>query len=233
MEPRYILHYAPDNASAILRLALEELHQPYEAVLVDRAANAQNSPAYLALNPAGKIPTLITPHGPMSEVAACLLYLSETHAALAPEIGHPERPAFLKWLLFTANTLHADLAMHFYLRRYGDDAALPSMRAAGIERLRHHLQLLNTHIQANSPSYLGAENPSVLDFYLALCLRWCALYPRAHTSWFQLSDYPALAALAARLEARPSMITLMQAEGLGDTPLTAPRPANPPEGVSL
>ena len=50
------LHYAPDNASLIVRLALEEAGLPYRTVLVDRAANAQRSPAYMALNPAGRIP---------------------------------------------------------------------------------------------------------------------------------------------------------------------------------
>ena len=86
------LYYAPDNASLILRLALEEASIPYETVLVDRAKRAQKSPNYLALNPAGKIPTLVTPKGPMAETAACLLWLSDTHpdADLGPT---PDAPA--------------------------------------------------------------------------------------------------------------------------------------------
>ncbi|MEY8839828.1 glutathione S-transferase, partial [Cribrihabitans sp. XS_ASV171] len=39
------LHYAPDNASLIIRLALEEMRLPYQAVLVDRAARAQDGTA--------------------------------------------------------------------------------------------------------------------------------------------------------------------------------------------
>jgi len=45
------LHYAPDNASLIVRIVLEELALPYETVLVDRSASAQSSDAYLKLNP--------------------------------------------------------------------------------------------------------------------------------------------------------------------------------------
>ncbi len=47
----YRLHYAPpDNASLIVRLALEELGQPYQTVLVDRSVTAQASTAYLKIN---------------------------------------------------------------------------------------------------------------------------------------------------------------------------------------
>lgn len=52
MTRTYTLHYAPDNASLIIRLALEEIGVPYDTVLVDRAAQAQTLPAYRALNPA-------------------------------------------------------------------------------------------------------------------------------------------------------------------------------------
>ncbi|MCB1329029.1 MAG: glutathione S-transferase N-terminal domain-containing protein, partial [Maritimibacter sp.] len=72
------LHYAPDNASLIIRIALEELGLPYETRLVDRQAEAQKSPAYLALNPQGLIPVLETPEGPIFETAAILLWLGET-----------------------------------------------------------------------------------------------------------------------------------------------------------
>ena len=52
------LHYAPDNASLVIRLALEELGIPYDTVLVDRRSGQQKSAGYLALNPNGLIPVL-------------------------------------------------------------------------------------------------------------------------------------------------------------------------------
>jgi len=61
----YVLHYAPDNASMIFRLALEHLGVAYQTALVDRAAGGQNAAAYLALNPNGLIPVLETPQGPI------------------------------------------------------------------------------------------------------------------------------------------------------------------------
>jgi glutathione S-transferase len=227
-----VLFYAPDNASLIIRLALEELGLPYETRLVDRRIRAQDSPEYLAVNPTGLIPTLMTPEGPVSETAAILLWLTETTGRLAPAPGSAERPAFLNWLLFTANTLHADLIQIFYIQRYGPDAALPDMRRAAQARVQRHLRLLDG-VAARQPSWLGGAEPSVLDFYLCALLRWAALYPDRAPDWFRLSDTPALAAIATRIEARPATAAAIAAEGLGPHPFTNPDYANPPEGSTL
>ena len=72
----YTLHYAPDNASLIIRLALEAQGVAYDTCLVDRAAQGQSAPAYRALNPHGLIPALQTPDGPMFETGAILLWLA-------------------------------------------------------------------------------------------------------------------------------------------------------------
>ena len=88
----YVLHYAPDNASLIVRLALEEMGIAYRTVLVDRSRNEQRSAAYLRVNPTGLIPALETPEGPMWETGAILLWLSETHGALAPAPRCPRIP---------------------------------------------------------------------------------------------------------------------------------------------
>jgi glutathione S-transferase len=78
--------------------------------------------------------------------------------------------------------------------------------------------------------WLGGRAPSILDIYLATCLRWCALYPAGETDWFALWRYPALAELAARLEARDTVQSAAAAEGLGPRPFTDPRPPNPSTG---
>ena len=52
----YQLYYAPDNASLIVRMVLEDLEAEYSTVLVDRSKAEQQSEAYLTLNPNGLIP---------------------------------------------------------------------------------------------------------------------------------------------------------------------------------
>ncbi|AUQ71120.1 glutathione S-transferase family protein [Phaeobacter inhibens] len=228
----YRLHYAPDNASLVIRLVLEELGQPYECVLVDRRAKAQTSAEYRALNPNGLVPVLETPDGPVFETAAILLWLSERHSALAPPPSSPDRAAFLKWLFFASNTLHADLRMLFYPKKYiGPDADQQAQLQHVLrQRLHQHLTHLDQAAAAR-PSWFGAVHPSVLDYYLACQIRWMALYPaQVDRSWFTLAHYPSLHRLCATLESRAAVAVACEAEGLGPTPFTQPSYANPSEG---
>ncbi|MEO9779340.1 MAG: glutathione S-transferase family protein [Sedimentitalea sp.] len=232
MIPVYRLHYAPDNASLIVRLTLEQLGLGYETVLVDRSRQAQRDPTYLRLNPNGLIPVLETPQGPMFETGAILLWLADTHHSSAPAPGKPDRGAYLKWLFFVSNTLHADQRMTFYPHLYvGRDLAAQAVLRETVQgRLRTHLANLDA-LAAQSPAWLAADAPTGLCWYLACLLRWMVLYPSdSDRGWFDLSAHPALYALLAGLECHPATRAAEVAEGLGPTPFTAPRHANPPEG---
>ncbi len=230
MESPYRLHYAPDNASLVIRLALEEMGLPYETILVDRARDAQNSAAYRALNPNGLIPVLETPQGPIFETAAILLWLADTHGQLAPTQVSPDRAAFLKWLFFASNTLHADLRILFYAEKYIAADQADTLRSGIHPRLRQHLNLLDAQAQ-KAPDWFSADHPSVLTIYVACMMRWMALYPaKADRSWYQLADTPYLQKILMQLESNPSTRAAIAAEGLGVTPFTSPTYANPPEG---
>ncbi|MCA0928602.1 glutathione S-transferase family protein [Ruegeria profundi] len=230
MNTPYRLHYAPDNASLVIRLTLEELGLPYETVLVDRRQNEQNGAAYRSLNPNGLIPVLETPQGPIFETAAILLWLADTHARLAPTPDSPDRAAFLKWLFFASNTLHADLRILFYAEKYINTDHTESLRNGIRPRLREHLRVLDG-VARTTPFWLHADQPSVLTYYLACQMRWMALYPaKSDRSWFQLADTPYLQRILMQLETRPATRTAVAAEGLGVTPFTSPSYANPLEG---
>jgi len=234
MTDRYRLHYAPDNASIIIRMVLEDLRLPYETALVDRRADAHNKPAFRAINPAGKIPALETPDGVIFETAAILLWLADRHGALAPTPQAPERAAFLKWLFYLSNTLHANCRMIFYPRQYMPDApeAFPALVNGARQHVRQGLDLFEQEAHAGQ-SWLNAEAPSVMNFYLAAIVRWLALYPKGQTEWFELSAYPGLKQLISRLETRPSVIAMCRAEGMTATPFTNPKPPMPHEGSVL
>lgn len=228
----YVLHYAPDNASMIIRLALEHLEVPFDTALVDRAAQGQNAPAYLALNPNGLIPVLETPQGAMFETGAILLWLGDTHGRLGPMPDDAGRAEYLKWLFFVANTLHPALRMLFYPEKYvGTDASAQAQLRTGLQATLHRAFGTVDAVAADLPAGFGGVLPAALMFYLAGCLRWCALYPADHSrAWFDLAAYPALAQVCAGLEALPCTRALQAAEGLGDTPFTKPTYANPPFG---
>lgn len=226
----YVLHYAPDNASLIVRLTLEQGQIPYETRLVDRGAQAQRGAAYRALNPKGLIPTLETPEGPIFETGAILLWLADRHGGLFPAPASPARGKALKWFFHLSNTMHPLARMMFYGETYVDAACLPDF----YRRSAEHFAQAATLLDGAAPEWSDPEAPGIADFYAAALMRWPALYPRdADRSWFDLARWPALARVAARVEGLPACRALQSAEGLGDTPFTAPRYPDPPEGSAL
>ncbi|EYD72131.1 Glutathione S-transferase [Rubellimicrobium mesophilum DSM 19309] len=228
----YRLHYAPDNASLCVRLALLRAGAPFETALVDRRSRQQDSAAYRALNPNGLIPALETPDGPLFETGAILLWIADRHgAALAPGLDDDDRGRFLGWLFWLANTLHPALRIIFYPERHvaGDTGPLVARTR---ERIIAMLDLLEAEAPRLRP-WLGAEGSSLLDCYLCPQLRWLALYPQGDTAWFDLTRWPTLHAVAEKMDTRPETAEAQRAEGLGPTPFSAPVLPNPPEGSPL
>ncbi|WP_366524036.1 glutathione S-transferase family protein [uncultured Tateyamaria sp.] len=235
----YRLHYAPDNASLIVRLVLEELGLPYTVALVDRAAKAQEQPAYRAVNPTGLIPALETGDGVLFETAAILLWLADTHGRMAPAPDSPARGPFLRTLFFVSNTLHAQMRMVFYPWKYvGDDPA--AQDALRTKLLTPHatdmsvpggLALLDAYLGTCARS--ADDMPSILECYAAALVRWCTIYPADRAGWLTLDTYPHLQTLVRRLDARPATRTVAKAEGLGPHPFSQATLPNPPEGSAL
>lgn len=225
------LHYAPDNASLIIRLALEELGLPYETLLVDRQNKAQLSPEYLALNPNGTIPVLETPEGVLHETAAILMWLSETSGKLSPAPGSSQRAEFLKWMFWCTNTFQNDLRLFFYPQKFiGDDLAHQAqLRRVFRGRIEKDVRILEEGMAGCGLT--GTDAPTLLDLYIPCLLRWTKLYGDlpVHRR-FDLARYPTLYAMCTRAETRASTIAAQNAEGLGPTPFTAPTLATPPEG---
>lgn len=226
MQP-YTLHYAPDNASLPVRLALEEMEVPYQTCLIDRENDGHKGADYLKRNPRGLIPVLTTQHGDIFETAAILLWLGDTHGRMCPSPSSAQRGAFLKWLFYASNGLHADLQMLFHPERHaGGPEERDRSHAAVAGRVADHLALFEAVASARS-EWLNGEEPSILDCYMVSMLRWMALYPRGMAR-FDLGAHPSLESLARRMQDRDSARSVAQAEGLGDAPFTAPDYPSPP-----
>tara|TARA_R110000796_G_scaffold5179_4_gene19608 strand:+ start:1134 stop:1838 length:705 start_codon:yes stop_codon:yes gene_type:complete len=224
----YLLHYAPDNASVIIRMALDSVGLPFDAVLVDRSRHAQTSPDYLKLNPHGLIPVLEGPEGAIFETGAILLWLNDRHGELGPSVTNPARADFLKWLFFISNTVHPALRMCFYPEKYvGAQAAHQlTLYQTMSKAIQSHLKTLDLHASQR-------PLPLALQLYLAALLRWCALYPRDRDrSWFSLADTPHLQTMCRAVEQMPCAKAAQAAEGLGPTPFTAPVYAAPEKGTA-
>jgi glutathione S-transferase len=80
------LYYAPGTCALASHIALAEAGAAYTTVKIDFKANQQNSPEYLAINPKGRVPTLVTDKGTLTETPAMLAFIAQSfpQAKLAP-----------------------------------------------------------------------------------------------------------------------------------------------------
>ncbi len=230
MKELYTLHYAPDNASLIIRIALEMLDVPYQLALVDRSQSAQRAPEYLALNPLGMIPALETHDGVIFETGAILLWLADRHGGLFPAVNDAARVDGLKWLFFLSNSLHAGLRQMFYPEKFAAPKHALALREGLTPRLSADFAQLEQVVRDISCTVFDDTAPSLLDIYLCTCMRWAQLYPQEYTGWLKTDEYPTIMALAARLERHPAVRHVQEHEGLGATPFTNPTYATPQIG---
>jgi glutathione S-transferase len=102
------LYFVPGASSMAVHIALHEIGAPFEARPISFAKKEQRAPDFLALNPEGKVPTLLIDGRPLTEVAAILFYLAKRfpEAALLPEGDIETDAQAISWMSFIAATLH-------------------------------------------------------------------------------------------------------------------------------
>jgi glutathione S-transferase len=97
-----ILYHNPQSRSAGARALLEVLGAPYEVRFIDFTTKAQRQPEFLAINPMGKLPTIVHRGEVVTEQVAIFAYLADTFSSgeLAPALDDPKRGPYLRWLAF-------------------------------------------------------------------------------------------------------------------------------------
>jgi len=207
----YQLYYYPGNANLAPHILLEEIGADHELVLVDRNKNEQKSPAYLKLNPTGRIPVLIDDGLVLYESAAICLHLADRHTAagLAPVLGSKERADFYKWLMYLTNTLQAELIVYFYPERLADDAAAAAQVKAHAEsHVGDMLDLVEAALAAGEGPYLLGAQYRAVDAYLFMLCRWTRGMGRPARS------RPHLGRFLETVMARPATQRAFAAEGI-------------------
>jgi len=101
-----LYHIAPSRSSVALWM-LEEIGEPYDIHLLSMKKGTNREPAYLAVNPMGKVPALRHGDAIITEVAAVCCYLADAfpQAGLNIPVGRPQRGPYLKWLFFSPGAL--------------------------------------------------------------------------------------------------------------------------------
>lgn len=166
------LYFAPNSISLAILIVLEEIGASYALERVDLAKGEQRSAAYLALNPLGRVPTLRTEEGLLSETPALLTYLARTapSAQLLPATAFLEARA-LSFLSYLASTVHVAHAHRMRGSRWSNDPdAIASMQRKVPESVLAAFALIEAE-KLEGPWVLG-EQFSVCDAHLFTLAQW-------------------------------------------------------------
>lgn len=170
----YTLYSFIRSGGAMVEAALAEIGAPVEVKAVDIRANAQRDPAYLAVNPHGKLPALITPEGGLlTETLAILLTLDDRHpeAGLLPPRPSAEREKALRWLAFAATELYPIVEILDYPARFAPaPAQADATREVALAIWRD--RLLTMEAQLGEGPFLLGETFCLTDIYWAVIARW-------------------------------------------------------------
>ena len=170
----YILYSFIRSGGAMVEAALAECDAACEVRPVDILSDAQRDPEYLAVNPHGKLPALITPEGHiLTETLAILLALDDRHpaAGLLPPRASSEREKVLRWLAFAATELYPVVEILDYPERFAASLETASgTRDKALEIWRSRLKRMEGEI-GEGPFLLG-ETFSLTDIYWSVVPRW-------------------------------------------------------------
>jgi glutathione S-transferase len=194
------LHYHPGSCALASHIALEEAGADYELVKVDFAKQEQTSAAYLAINPKGRVPALVTERGVLTETPAILSFIAQSHpqARLAP-LDDPWRLAQLNsFNAYLCSTVHVAHAHRMRGYRWADDpAAIAEMVRKAPEVVFASFDIIE-RTMFEGPWVFG-DAYSIADAYLFNMTQWWEV---DHVDARRL---PRLAEHRLRVGARPAV----------------------------
>jgi glutathione S-transferase len=192
---------APGTCALASHIALADAGVEYELVLLDFANDEQRKREYLAINPKGRVPALITDHGVLTETPAILAYIAQTlpNARLAPlndAFAFARVQAFNSYLCSTVHVAHAHRRRG---TRWADDpAAIKAMRDKVPETVGACFELIEREMFAG-PWVMG-EAYTICDPYLFTLTQWLEGDEVDVTRFPKVNDH------FNRMSARPSVI---------------------------
>ena len=180
----------PMSRGRIVRWMLEEIGQPYETVILDYKTSMK-APEYLALNPMGKVPTIVHDGQVVTECAAICTYLADAFpaAGLMPK----SRAAFYRWMFFGAGPLEQAVVNG----AMGWVAPPERARTVGYGSMADVLATLSAHLGVNR--YFCGEQFTAVDVYVGSQIGWGLGFktlpatPELEAYWARIKTRPALA----------------------------------------
>lgn len=165
MADALIFYTNPMSRGQIVRWMLEEVGAPYEPRILDYGTTMKD-PAYLVVNPMGKVPAIVHDGKVVTECAAICAYLADAFpdAGLAP--APADRADYYRWLFFTAGPVEqAITAKHF-----GIEPDTDQQRSAGFGSLPAALDALETAVTGKA--FVAGDCFSAADVYVGSQIDW-------------------------------------------------------------
>jgi len=202
------LFHAWGSCSLASLIALEEAGADYELVVMSTREGDQRRPEYLAVNPKGRVPALVTDRGVLTETPAILAYIPETHpqARLLPEDAwaRARAHAFMSYLCATVHVAHAH--KHRGYRWATQAGSFADMTAKVPENEIECFRLIEAEM-FEGPWVMG-EAYSVCDGYLFTLFGWLegdgvdpTQFRRLHDHWRRVGERPAVRKVLAQMAA--------------------------------
>jgi glutathione S-transferase len=190
---RLTLFHAPQSRSVGALILLEELAADYELRVIDLKKNEQRQPAYLAVNPMGKVPALVHGGALVTEQGAVYAYAADLYpdAGIAPAIGDALRGPYLRWLFFYGSSFEPAVVDRSLKR----EPAPPSTSPSGDfdTTIRTLLQ------QLGEGPYLLGERFTAADILWGTALRWMTMFKL-------VAETPAVKGYVERVGTRPAAL---------------------------
>jgi len=211
MSDDLILYTNPMSRGRIARWMLEEVGEPYRTEVLEYSA--MKDPAYLAINPMGKVPAIR--HGDLvvTEAAAICAYLADAfpRAGLAPPAGDRLRGPYYRWLFFVAGPLEAAVTN----KALGFETPPDRRAMAGYGSYEAVIDTLETALDGRE--YLVGDRFTAADLYVGSHLGWGLMFGT-------IEKRPAFERYVQMVDARPAA---QRANQLDDALVAAAKEAEP------
>jgi glutathione S-transferase len=202
-------YYSPGTCALASHIALEEAGAAYTAERVDFKSNQQNSPEYLAVNPKGRVPAMVTDRGILTETPAMLAFIAQSFpkAKLAPledSFAFAQVQAFNSYLCSTVHVAHAHKGRGY--RWATEETSFADMKRKVPESVGATFALIERGM-LKGPWVMG-EAYTICDPYLFTLATWLegdnvdlAAIPRVMDHRKRMSDRPAVQKVLAEHKA--------------------------------
>ena len=202
------LYYAPNTCALASHIAFEEAGADVSYVRLDLTKGENLTPAYLKMNPKGRVPLVVTERGPLTETPAILAWVAATwpQAKLAPLDDLWATAQVNSFNNYLSGTVHGlAFAGVFRSARFADGAvAQAAVKAKALQSVTDAFTLIGSKLGAGG--WVHGEAYTTSDAYLAVLFGWVAAVGQ------DLGPFPNVAAHAARVYARPAVQRALAAE---------------------